>query len=164
MRDRSASAKLFGPDEKTHLTTFRSRRTCKTGRTPPLLRVALFPSGLALTNTRRYLGIPAPCGSLYTVQDYSTTSPKMPPHKKRNSAAIRLSKTRGLRGLIRPGEMAQVRSGQVRFITRPKSRTMIEQFHCFDDVTVSGSPIIRVLSVSGLGSEKNPVSDPKIAF
>ncbi len=42
----------------------------------------------------------------------------------------------------------------------------VEQFHCFDDgtVTVSGSPLIRVLSVSGLGSEKNPSSDPKIAF
>jgi hypothetical protein len=43
-------------------------------------------------------------------------------------------------------------------------RVKEEQFHCFDDVTVSGSPIIRVLSVSGLGTEKNPFSDPKITF
>jgi hypothetical protein len=29
-----------------------------------------------------------------------------------------------------------------------------EQLHCFDAFTVSGSPLIRVLSVSGLSSEK----------
>ena len=33
--------------------------------------------------------------------------------------------------------------------------SQVEQFHCFDDVTVSGSPLIRVLSVSGLGSEES---------
>ena len=41
-------------------------------------------------------------------------------------------------------------------------RRSLEQFHCIDDVTVSGSPLIRVLSVSGLGSEKNPFSDQKL--